>query len=390
MSQSPAPGKIAIPSAKDVRAAERQQQAVPNYFQPRGLAAAGQRAEAPAPQAAQPVHDDPMAFLGGGTQRLPPRLPPPQAQPQQHQQWQQREQQQEQRPPAAQQFGQQRQPPPYLPQQQQQQQQGRRNGTPLQPPPQWQAPPARLPPVLKHIRNVRWQFGDIVPDYLLGRDAACLFLSLRFHMLKPEYIHHRIRELQRSFRLRVILCHVDTEDAVEPLAQVTRAAIGNDCTLVCGWSNQECARYLETFKSYENKPAEVIQKDVGHDYVSRVTAALTTIRGVNKTDVKTLGDRFGSVAGILSASAADLQACPGIGPTKARRLYEAFHEPFRRQVVPALQSPEAAVPATRSQGGEDGQQQQQQQPSQNALAGGGGGMTLEEEPEEEEEEEDFV
>lgn len=30
--------------------------------------------------------------------------------------------------------------------------------------------------------------------------------------------------------------------------QVTRAAIGNDCTLVCGWSNQECARYLETFK----------------------------------------------------------------------------------------------------------------------------------------------
>ena len=28
-------------------------------------------------------------------------------------------------------------------------------------------------------RNVRWQFADIVPDYLLGRDTACLFLSLR-------------------------------------------------------------------------------------------------------------------------------------------------------------------------------------------------------------------
>jgi hypothetical protein len=28
-------------------------------------------------------------------------------------------------------------------------------------------------------RNVRWQFGDIVPDYLLGRETACLFLSLR-------------------------------------------------------------------------------------------------------------------------------------------------------------------------------------------------------------------
>jgi hypothetical protein len=34
-------------------------------------------------------------------------------------------------------------------------------------------------------RNVRWQYADIVPDYLLGRDAACLFLSLRC-ILKRE------------------------------------------------------------------------------------------------------------------------------------------------------------------------------------------------------------
>lgn len=93
----------------------------------------------------------------------------------------------------------------------------------------------------RSLRNVRWQFGDIVPDYLLGRETACLFLSLRsvqflcfvhaammltsqthcrYHLLKPEYIHGRIKSLQRSYRLRIVLCHVDTEDAVEPLAQV--------------------------------------------------------------------------------------------------------------------------------------------------------------------------
>ena len=44
-------------------------------------------------------------------------------------------------------------------------------------------------------------------------------------MLKPDYIHQRIRELQRSFRLRIVLCHVDTEDAVEPLAQVRASAV---------------------------------------------------------------------------------------------------------------------------------------------------------------------
>jgi DNA excision repair protein ERCC-1 len=34
-------------------------------------------------------------------------------------------------------------------------------------------------PLLKHIRNVRWTWGDIVPDYLLGATSCALFLSLR-------------------------------------------------------------------------------------------------------------------------------------------------------------------------------------------------------------------
>ena len=41
-------------------------------------------------------------------------------------------------------------------------------------------PPPRGCPPLPPRRNVRWQWGDIVPDYLVGRDAACLFLSLRW------------------------------------------------------------------------------------------------------------------------------------------------------------------------------------------------------------------
>ena len=56
-----------------------------------------------------------------------------------------------------------------------------------------------------------------VPAHLTAHPWA---MYCRYHLLKPEYIHHRIKELQRSFRLRLILCHVDTDDAVEPLAQV--------------------------------------------------------------------------------------------------------------------------------------------------------------------------
>jgi len=34
----------------------------------------------------------------------------------------------------------------------------------------------------------------------------------------------------------VLLCHIDVEDVVKPLREVTRAAAVNGCTLVCAWS----------------------------------------------------------------------------------------------------------------------------------------------------------
>ena len=33
--------------------------------------------------------------------------------------------------------------------------------------------------------------------------------SIRYHLLHPDYLYYRIRELQKNFRLRVILCHID-------------------------------------------------------------------------------------------------------------------------------------------------------------------------------------
>lgn len=40
------------------------------------------------------------------------------------------------------------------------------------------------------------------------------------------------------------------------------------------WKNtsvEECARYLETLKTYENKPADSIQERTDNDYLSRVS-----------------------------------------------------------------------------------------------------------------------
>ncbi|XP_008246508.1 PREDICTED: DNA excision repair protein ERCC-1 isoform X1 [Prunus mume] len=208
-------------------------------------------------------------------------------------------------------------------------------------------------PLLKHIRNVRWEFADIVCDYLLGQSSCALYLSLRYHLLHPDYLYYRIRELQKNFKLRVVLCHIDVEDVVKPLLEVTKTALLHECTLLCGWSLEECGRYLETIKVYENKPADIIQGQMDTDYLSRLNHALTTVRHVNKTDVVTLGTTFGSLSHIMDVSMEDLARCPGIGERKVKRLYDTFHEPFKRVVASRPAVPETSAPSNAEPGSVD-------------------------------------
>lgn len=73
-------------------------------------------------------------------------------------------------------------------------------------------PKQRGNPVLKSICNVPWEFDEaIIPDYVVGSTAGILFLSLRYHILNPDYIHDRLKSLGKRFELRVLLVQVDTK-----------------------------------------------------------------------------------------------------------------------------------------------------------------------------------
>lgn len=54
----------------------------------------------------------------------------------------------------------------------------------------------------------------------------------RYHLLHPDYLGLRVQEVQRGFRLCVVLCLVDAEDVVKPMNQVNKIAAMGDCTLV--------------------------------------------------------------------------------------------------------------------------------------------------------------
>jgi DNA excision repair protein ERCC-1 len=191
-----------------------------------------------------------------------------------------------------------------------------------------------------------WGPADAPADYYPSPDTHALFLSLRYHLLKPDYILSRIRALTGPPggggnggggmsappppRLRLLLCQVDVDDPGPPLEGVNVLALRAGLTLVCATGPGASARWLDLYRSLAGAPPTAIAGRAEASAGAVLAAALTGVRGVNGTDVLTLGSTFGSAAGIFSAPPSALAAVPGIGPTKARRLADAFHTPFRR------------------------------------------------------------
>uniref|UniRef100_A0A2K5DRP8 ERCC excision repair 1, endonuclease non-catalytic subunit n=1 Tax=Aotus nancymaae TaxID=37293 RepID=A0A2K5DRP8_AOTNA len=183
------------------------------------------------------------------------------------------------------------------------------------------SPRQRGNPVLKFVRNVPWEFGDVIPDYVLGQST-----SLRLH---PSLQEERPTGLRGSCP-RFLDCSMRNlwKDPQQALKELAKMCILADCTLILAWSPEEAGRYLETYKAYEQKPADLLMEKLEQDFVSRVTECLTTVKSVNKTDSQTLLTTFGSLEQLIAASREDLALCPGLGPQKARRLFDVLHEPF--------------------------------------------------------------
>ncbi|KAK9875003.1 hypothetical protein WA026_005814 [Henosepilachna vigintioctopunctata] len=164
----------------------------------------------------------------------------------------------------------------------------------------------------------------------MSANICALFLSLRYHSLNQDYIHTRLKKLGNKYELRVLLVQVDVKDPHHLLKNLTRICILADMTLILAWSAEEAGKILETYKIYENKPADnIMEKSESSPYLALVQA-LSSIKPVNKTDAMTLLARFKNLEGIINATEYQLSECPGFGARKAKKLYTTLHENFIR------------------------------------------------------------
>ena len=101
-------------------------------------------------------------------------------------------------------------------------------------------------PILRHIKNVKWEYcrKEMIPgDYAMNSTCA-LFVSVRYHTLHNSYIEARMSEIGKQlYRVRVLIVHVDDENNNnKALHELNRYCFLHDFTLILGWSDIECAR----------------------------------------------------------------------------------------------------------------------------------------------------
>ncbi|KAK6530202.1 ssDNA endonuclease and repair protein rad10 [Orbilia ellipsospora] len=184
-------------------------------------------------------------------------------------------------------------------------------------------------PLLPYIKSVPWEYGDIIPDYLVTPTTCMLFLSLKYHRLHPEYIYTRMKSLGKAYTLRILLILIDTDQHTDPIKELTKSTMINGLTIILTWSAAEAGRYVELYKVMEHTPATMIKERQKEDYMSRVEDFATTVRGVNKTDSLGLISMFGSVRAAVNATEDQIGLVPGWGEKKTRRWCAAVREDFR-------------------------------------------------------------
>ena len=201
-------------------------------------------------------------------------------------------------------------------------------------------------PILKHVKNVALECFSSSPssnsissgsginnsemkvDYLINSTTCVYYLSIKYHILHPQYLFRRLKELGKSYTTRILILHVDMDDNIQALEEINKICFMNNLTLLLAWSSFEAARYLESIKALEKKGATSIKGKIDNDFLPTMNSCLTSIKSVNKTDVLTLLEAFKDFKGIAKAKEELLLLCPGIGETKVKALHKAFHTSF--------------------------------------------------------------
>lgn len=91
-------------------------------------------------------------------------------------------------------------------------------------------------PGRRHFRCSLPLVRPVLLPFLLHFADARNVSRLRYHLLHPEYIHGRIKNLGQSYGLRLMIVHCDVDNHQAAMRELTKVCIINEYTMIVAWT----------------------------------------------------------------------------------------------------------------------------------------------------------
>lgn len=178
--------------------------------------------------------------------------------------------------------------------------------------------------LLTYISTSLIYFTNLATDYQPNENTSILFLSLKFHIAKPEYIHKRLKKIQHA--IKILLISIDTQNYESILPEMHKIAFDYDHNLILTFSDDESARYIKSFEKVNKKSVEYIRSKKDN-----IDEFLKSIPKITSRDVDNIKRCNISLRELINRSNAEIKVIDGMGDVKCEVLAQYFDKNFTEE-----------------------------------------------------------
>lgn len=180
--------------------------------------------------------------------------------------------------------------------------------------------------LLEYLVKTSWYFdSNMLSDYEINNTTCVLFLSLRFHICKPEYISKRLKKCMGRYKVHIVILEVDIKNYESCIEEIFDKAYAYRFTLVLSFRPEESSRYIWALDVNGSRRTGFPRKEV-KDSRERFISAFPKL---NKNDIVALRSSFGNIKSLVNAKVDVLENINGIGKTKAQYITKYMEMGFK-------------------------------------------------------------